>query len=107
MIKQNIFEFSSESRVHKNEHSAEKSPECFLVYRDKIRHPSTAKLKTQVWKKAFYKPPSHHRDINDLQHRIIEAIDTVTVDMLARTWQKIEYRLDIVHATDGAHVEVY
>ena len=47
------------------------------------------------------------RDINDLQLRIIEAIDTLTVDILARTWQKIEYQLDIVHATDGAHVEVY
>ena len=47
------------------------------------------------------------RDIKDLQHRIIEAIDTVTVDMLARTWQEIEYRLDIVRATDGAHVKVY
>ena len=47
------------------------------------------------------------RDINDLQHQIIEGIDTVTVDMLARTWQEIEYRLDIVHAIDGAHIEVY
>ena len=44
VIKQNIFEFSSESRVHENEHFAEKSPVCFLVYRDKARHPSTAKL---------------------------------------------------------------
>ena len=49
------------------------------------------------------------RYINDLQHGMIEAIDKVrpTVDMLARTWQEIKYRLDIVHATDGAHVEVY
>ena len=47
------------------------------------------------------------RYINDLQHRIIEAIDTVAVDKLARTWQEIEYRLDIVRATDGAHVEVH
>ena len=47
------------------------------------------------------------RDINDLQHRIIEAIDTVATDMLARTEQEIEYRLDIVRATNGAHVEVY
>ena len=47
------------------------------------------------------------RDINDLQHRVFEAIDRVTVDMLARTWQEIEYQLDIVRATDGAHVEVY
>ena len=44
------------------------------------------------------------RDINDLHHRIIKAIDTVTVDMLARTWQEIEYRLDVVRATDSAHV---
>ena len=47
------------------------------------------------------------RDINGLQYRIIEAIDTVTVNMLARKWQEIEYRLDIVCATDDAHVEVY
>ena len=47
------------------------------------------------------------RDINDLQHSIIEAIDTVTVDMLARTWQEIEYQLDIICVTDGAHVEAY
>ena len=46
------------------------------------------------------------RDVSDLQQRIIEALDTVTVDMLARTWLEIEYRLDILRATDGAHVEV-
>ena len=47
------------------------------------------------------------RDINDLQHRIIKAINSVTEDMLAKIRQEIEYRLDIVRATDGAHVEVY
>ena len=47
------------------------------------------------------------RDVSDLQQRIIEALDTVTVDMLAGTWLEIEYRLDILRATDGAHVEVY
>ena len=44
VIKQNIFEFSSESRVYENEHFAGKSLVCFLVYRDKVRHPSPAKL---------------------------------------------------------------
>ena len=34
-IKQNIFEFSSESRVHENEHSAGKSPLCFLFIETK------------------------------------------------------------------------
>ena len=47
------------------------------------------------------------RDVSDLQQRIIEALDTVTVEMLARTWLEIEYRLDILRATGGAHVEVY
>ena len=107
MIKQNIFEISSESRVPENEHTAGKTQCVFLIYRDKVRHPSTAKLQTQVWKKATCKPPSHDRDINDLQHRIIEPIDTVTVDILARTWKEIEYRLGIVRATDGAYVEEY
>ena len=31
------------------------------------------------------------RDVSDLQQRIIETLDTVTVDMLARTWLVIEY----------------
>ena len=47
------------------------------------------------------------RDLSDLQLRIIEAIGTVTVDMIARTWLETEYRLDILRATDGAHVELY
>ena len=51
--------------------------------------------------------PNQVRNVSDLQQRIIEAIDTVTVDMLARTWLQIEYRLHILRATDGAHVEVY
>ena len=69
---------------------------------------------------AYIKFESHHRvyvkdivyrtkseTLCDLQQRIIEALDAVTVDMLARTWLEIEYRLDILRATDGAHVEVY
>ena len=54
-----------------------------------------------------YRLPNQVRDVSDLQQRIIEALDTVTVDMLARTWLEIECRLDILRATDGAHVEVY
>ena len=54
-----------------------------------------------------YRSPNQVRDVSDLQQRIIEALDIVSVDMLARTWLEIEYRLDIPRATDGAHVEVY
>ena len=65
-------------------------------------------IQAQLWsyvRDIFYRIKV--RDINDLQYRIIEAIDTVTIDMLARTWQEIEYRLYIVRAPDGAHVEMY
>ena len=35
------------------------------------------------------------------------ATNLSLIDMLARTWQEIEYQLDIIRATDGTHVEVY
>ena len=47
------------------------------------------------------------RDVSDLQQRMIETLHTVTVDMLARTWLEIQYRLDILRATDPARLEVY
>jgi hypothetical protein len=44
-------------------------------------------------------------DINDLKDRIKDAIATVDVDMLQRTWMELEYCLDIVRVTNGAHIE--
>ena len=32
---------------------------------------------------------------------------TIDEAMLQRTWQEIEYRLDVLRATNGAHIEVY
>jgi hypothetical protein len=46
------------------------------------------------------------RDIRDLRARIVEAVGTVTPDMLQRTWAELDYRLDILRATNGAHVQV-
>jgi hypothetical protein len=47
------------------------------------------------------------RDIINLKQRITDAIDTTDEGMLQRTWQEIEYRLDVLHATNGSHIEVY
>jgi hypothetical protein len=47
------------------------------------------------------------RDIDQLKTRVRDAITTVDVGMLARTWQEIEYRHDILRATNGAHVQLY
>jgi hypothetical protein len=40
------------------------------------------------------------RDITNLKQRITDE------GMLQRTWQEIEYRLDVLRATNGAHIEV-
>ena len=47
------------------------------------------------------------RDITDSKQRISNAIDTINEAMLQRTWQEIEYRLDVLRVTNGAHVEMY
>ena len=45
--------------------------------------------------------------LQHLQERIISAIETVTRDMIQKTWQETEFRLDVSRATNGAHIEMY
>ena len=47
------------------------------------------------------------RDITDLKQRISNAIATIDEVMFQRTWQEIEYRLDVLRVTKGAHIEMY
>ena len=47
------------------------------------------------------------KDISDLKERITAAVNTIDEEMLRRTWTEIEYRLDILRATNGAHIEIY
>jgi hypothetical protein len=44
-------------------------------------------------------------NINDLKTGIQVAIATVDVDMLQCTWMELEYHLDIIRVTNGAHAE--
>jgi hypothetical protein len=37
---------------------------------------------------------------------IVAAMETITQQMLQKTWKKIECRLDILRAMKGAHVEI-
>jgi hypothetical protein len=46
------------------------------------------------------------RNIDDLKHRIAEAIATIDAQILEKTWAEIEYRLDVLRATKGAHIEL-
>ena len=46
-------------------------------------------------------------DITNLKARITDAFAAITEDMLENTWREIDYRSDVLRATEGAHVEVY
>jgi len=47
------------------------------------------------------------RNIQNLQERITSIVETVTRDMNQRTWQEMEFLLDVSRATNGAHIEIY
>lgn len=55
-------------------------------------------------KDRFYATPIS--DVAELRRKITNVICTITSDMLNSTWAEIEYRLDILSATNGAYVEV-
>ena len=52
--------------------------------------------------------PPRSPDITALDlARITDVFVTITEDMLENTWREFDYRLDVLRATKGAHVEVY
>ena len=53
--------------------------------------------------KVFSKPLP---DITNLKTRITGDFATITEGMLENTWRETDYRLDVLCATTGAHVEV-
>jgi len=71
------------------------------------RSPDITQLDFFLWRyvkdKVFWTPVP---DITNLKARITDGIATVTEDMLENTWREIYYRLDVLRATKGAHVEV-
>ena len=72
------------------------------------RSPDITPLDFFLWgyvKDQVYRTPIH--DLQTLKTRIREAIATVTPQMLHNTWREIEFRLDVLRATNGAHVETY
>ena len=47
------------------------------------------------------------RNVQHLQDRITSAIETVTRDMIQKTWQEVQFRLDVSRGTGVAHIEMY
>jgi hypothetical protein len=44
--------------------------------------------------------------VEDLKTQIGDVITTINRGMLARTWEKLEFRMDVLCATQGTHTEV-
>jgi len=72
------------------------------------RSPDITTLDFFLWRyvkgKVFSTPVP---DITILKARITDAFATITEHMLENTWREIDYRLDVLRARKGAHVEVY
>ena len=47
------------------------------------------------------------RNIQHLQERITSAIETVTRDMIQKTWQEIQVCLDVCRTANDAYIEMY
>ncbi|GBN07786.1 hypothetical protein AVEN_17138-1 [Araneus ventricosus] len=45
--------------------------------------------------------------LDELKRRIVTAIQNVTPQMLENTWREIEFRLDVLRATKGSHVQIH
>jgi len=43
--------------------------------------------------------------LNELRVLITHALQTITADMLRRVWDEFDYRVDVCHVTQGAHIE--
>ena len=72
------------------------------------RSPDITHLDFFLWRyvkdKVFWTPVP---DITNLKARITDAFGTITEGMLENTRRETDYRLDVLRATKGAHVEVY
>ena len=55
-------------------------------------------------KDSVYVPPLP-MSLIELCDQITHALQTITVDMLHRVWDEFDYRVDVCHVTQGAHIE--
>jgi hypothetical protein len=55
-------------------------------------------------KERVYVPPLP-ADFDELRNRITAAVNSVTEDTLRRVRDEFSYRVDVVHAAGGGHIE--
>jgi hypothetical protein len=44
-------------------------------------------------------------NLDDLQERVTEAVNSITPDMLQRVWSELDYRIDVCRVAGGAHID--
>ncbi|XP_063240478.1 uncharacterized protein LOC134541176 [Bacillus rossius redtenbacheri] len=72
------------------------------------RSPDITPLDFFLW--GYVKDRVYHTNvpnIDELKRRIVQAVASIDAGLLERTWKEIEYRLDVLRATNGAHIEIY
>jgi hypothetical protein len=72
------------------------------------RSPDITPLDFFLWgyvKSNVFRTPVNGLD--NLKNRIRNAILVIPADILHRTWQELEYHLDVLRATKGAHIDLY
>jgi hypothetical protein len=55
-------------------------------------------------KERVYVPPLP-TDLDELRNRITAAVNSVTEDTLRCVWDEFSYRVDVVRAAGGGHIE--
>ena len=55
-------------------------------------------------KERVYVPPLP-ADLDEITNRITAAVKSVTEDTLRRVWDEFSYRVDVVRAVGGGHIE--
>jgi len=72
------------------------------------RSPDISPLDFFLW--GYFKNIVYAEKIRNMQHlqeRITSAIENVRRDMIQKTWQEIEFGLEVSRATNNAYIEMY
>ena len=56
-------------------------------------------------KERVYVPPLP-ANLDELTNILMAAVNSVTEDTFRRVWDELSYRVDVVHAAAGGHIEL-
>ncbi|GBN47039.1 hypothetical protein AVEN_123266-1 [Araneus ventricosus] len=85
-----------------------------VLHRKGAGRPSTSQENVDRIQETFTRSPRNvcqehcvQDPLDELKRRIVTVIQNVTPQMLKNTWREIEFRLDVLRATKGTHVQIH